>query len=101
MSKADAVITLSGPEVPEQEQVLTPDARAFVGRLEAAFGGRRRELLARRAERQVELAAGAQPSFPPATASIRAGDWQVAPSPADLQRRHVEITGPTDRKMLI
>jgi malate synthase len=101
MSMADAVPTVSGPAVLGQEQVLTPEALEFVGRLEEAFGARRRELLARRAKRQAELAAGVQPRFPRSTVSIRAGDWQVAPSPADLQRRHVEITGPTDRKMLI
>ena len=61
--------------------MLTPDALAFLGRLEAAFGGRRRDLLARRAKRQAELATGVQPRFPRGTASVRAGDWQVAPSP--------------------
>ncbi|MEP7358586.1 MAG: malate synthase A, partial [Anaerolineales bacterium] len=98
---AEAVLTVNGPQVPGQERVLTPEALAFLGHLEAAFGDRRRALLARRAKRQAELAAGVQPRFPRSTAAIRAADWQVAPSPADLQRRHVEITGPTDRKMLI
>src|SRR5438045_5959691 len=101
MPMADALLKVTGPDVAGQEQVLTPEALVFLGRLEAAFGGRRRALLARRAKRQAELAAGLQPRFPRSTAAIRAADWQVASSPADLQRRHVEITGPTDRKMLI
>ena len=101
MPMAEAVLTVSGPAVAGQERVLTSEALAFLQRLETTFGERRRALLVRRAKRQAELDRGVQPRFPRATAAIRAGDWQVAPSPADLQRRHVEITGPTDRKMLI
>jgi malate synthase len=80
---------------------LTPEALAFVAGLHRRFDGRRQELLAARAERQKAYDGGAQPDFLPETASIRAGDWQVAPIPADLMDRRVEITGPTDRKMVI
>lgn len=83
------------------ERVLTPDALAFVADLERQLGGRRRELLAARAERQARLAAGERLDFDPATADVRAGDWRVAAAPADLERRRVEITGPVDRKMMI
>ncbi|MCS6846554.1 MAG: malate synthase A [Anaerolineae bacterium] len=81
--------------------VLTPDALAFVANLHRAFNPRRKQLLAARAERQARLDAGERPDFLSETRPIREGDWQVAPIPAPLQKRHVEITGPTDRKMVI
>ncbi len=86
---------------PEFEEILTPAAVAFIIRLEREFGPRRRELLQKRDERQREIDAGQMPDFLPATASIRAANWRIAPTPADLQDRRVEITGPTDRKMVI
>jgi malate synthase len=81
--------------------VLTPAALDFIATLHRAFDARRQELLARREQRQAELIAGKLPDFLPETAQIRAGDWRVAPIPADLQDRRVEITGPVDRKMII
>jgi malate synthase len=83
------------------DQVLGEDALEFVAELHRRFDGRRRELLARRAERQRELDAGGTLDFLEETRSVREGDWRVAPPPADLQKRWVEITGPTDRKMVI
>ena len=83
------------------EGVLTEEATAFVAELERRFGPRRRELLAARAERQQRLAAGELPDFLPETREIREGDWTIEPVPADLRDRRVEITGPTDRKMVI
>ncbi len=83
------------------EEILTSEALAFVAKLARAFAERRDFLLAKRAERQAKLDAGELPHFLPETAHIRSGDWQVAPVPADLQDRRVEITGPTDRKMVI
>jgi malate synthase len=83
------------------ERVLTPAALAFIGQLHREFNGRRLALLQRRAERQAHFDAGELPAFPPETQAIRQGNWQVAPAPADLQRRHVEITGPVERKMMI
>src|SRR5262245_47382388 len=82
-------------------EVLTPEALAFVAELQRGFGGRRRELLERRVARQRELDAGRFPDFLPETREIREGDWRVGPVPAPLQDRRVEITGPTDRKMVI
>ena len=92
---------VTGAMSPEFETILTPEALAFVLRLEQAFGQRRRELLARRNERQAAIDNGQMPDFLPETAVIRSSDWTVAPIPADLQDRRVEITGPVDRKMII
>ena len=83
------------------DEILNPEALAFVAGLHRRFDGRRQALLAARIERQKAFDAGALPDFLPETAHIRAGDWQVAPIPADLMDRRVEITGPTDRKMVI
>jgi malate synthase len=83
------------------EEVLTPDALDFVAALEQEFGDRRRELLLTRAERRARLAEGAMLDFLAETREIREADWEVAPVPAGLRQRWVEITGPTDRKMTI
>ncbi len=82
--------------------LLTPEARAFLADVHRRFEGRRRELLARRVERQRRFDAGERPDFLPETAHIRADDWRVDPIPfPDLADRRVEITGPTERKMMI
>jgi malate synthase len=87
---------------PDEAGVLTPEALELVALLERELGARRRELLAERGERQKRIAAGELPSFLEETSTIREGDWRVAPGPADLQDRRVEITGPAgDRKMVI
>ncbi|MDE1931536.1 MAG: malate synthase A, partial [Alphaproteobacteria bacterium] len=83
------------------EKILTPEAIAFVASLEQRFGAERRRLLALRAATQAKLDAGWRPDFPAETRAIREADWTVAPLPADLLDRRVEITGPTDRKMVI
>jgi malate synthase len=82
-------------------EILTPQALAFIAGLQREFGPRRLQLLEARQVRQAELDAGARPDFLPATRSIREREWRVAPAPRDLQQRWVEITGPTDRKMII
>ncbi|MFC4498023.1 MULTISPECIES: malate synthase A [Streptomyces] len=88
--------------LPRQEEVLTEAALAFVAELHRRFTPRRDELLARRAERRAGIARTSTLDFLPETAAIRADDsWRVAPSPAALDDRRVEITGPTDRKMTI
>ncbi|MFD7864138.1 malate synthase A [Streptomyces sp. NPDC057682] len=88
--------------LPRQDEVLTPAALAFVAELHRRFTPRRDELLARRAERRAEIARTSTLDFLPETAAIRADDsWKVAPAPAALNDRRVEITGPTDRKMTI
>jgi malate synthase len=82
-------------------EVLTPQALGFVARLQREFGSRRQELLRLRAERQRRIDGGELPQFLVTTSSVRDSDWRVAKAPEDLQDRRVEITGPTDRKMLI
>ncbi|WP_310583621.1 malate synthase A, partial [Deinococcus sp.] len=73
----------------------------LVAGLHRTIAARRLELLAAREARQARLEAGEQLEFLPQTASVRTGDWKVAPLPSDLQDRRVEITGPVDRKMII
>ncbi|HSC18936.1 MAG TPA: malate synthase A [Rhizomicrobium sp.] len=89
-------------EVPGQSAVLTPDALAFLAALHRRFDARSRELFAARRARQAKLDAGSEMlGFLPETASVREADWRVAPPPADLQDRRVEITGPVSAKMII
>lgn len=92
---------VEAPPLPQANDVLTSDALAFVTKLEQEFGARRRMLLQRRAERQTALDDGQRPEFLTDTSRIRQEEWQVGPIPDDLQNRRVEITGPTDRKMMI
>ncbi len=88
--------------LPRQEEVLTDAALAFVAELHRQFTPRRNELLARRGKRRAEIARTSTLDFLPETAAVRADDsWKVAPAPAALNDRRVEITGPTDRKMTI
>ena len=94
-------IEIAGRITDEYAEILTGDAVAFAARLQRAFGGRRAELLARRAARQRELDAGKLPDFLPETRAVREANWTCAPVPADIQDRRVEITGPVDRKMII
>jgi malate synthase len=93
--------SVSGRITPEFAQILTPEALAFIAALHRQFEARRRELLARRAVRQKEFDAGKLPDFLPETRSIRESSWSVSPQPKDMLDRRVEITGPTDRKMVI
>src|SRR5580704_10550870 len=81
--------------------ILTPEAVAFLVDLQRTFGGRRKELLSARADRQKLLDAGTKPDFLPETKEIREAEWTVAPLPNDILDRRVEITGPVDRKMII
>jgi malate synthase len=83
------------------DEVLTPDALEFVAELQRQFGPTREKLLDARARRRERLAAGEMLDFLEETRDIREGDWSVAPVPADMQQRWVEITGPTERKMTI
>jgi malate synthase len=86
---------------PGYERVLTAEALGFLARLHRRFESRRGELLQRRAERQVRFDAGTLPDFLPETREVREGHWTVGPIPKDLLDRRVEITGPTDRKMIV
>ncbi|HXC79861.1 MAG TPA: malate synthase A [Candidatus Acidoferrum sp.] len=94
-------VKLKGPVNGRAAEVLTQDALEFVAGLQREFGDRRLELLRRRDERQARLDAGESPTFPSDTRSVRESDWKVVPPAKDLQDRRVEITGPTDRKMVI
>lgn len=97
ISGVEVIVDLS----PEYARILTPEAMSFVAVLARNFEDRRQDLLRRRAEVQKDIEAGRLPDFLLETEPVRTGEWQVAPIPADLQDRRVEITGPTDRKMLI
>jgi malate synthase len=94
-------VEVTGAVVPGTDRVLTPDALAFLAELQARFGQSRLDLLHRRVERQAEVDAGGALGFSPATRHVREGDWTVAPAPADLDDRRVEITGPAEPKMMI
>ncbi|MGH2662295.1 MAG: malate synthase A [Actinomycetota bacterium] len=94
-------VEVRGPVPGRFAEILSPEALAFLAGLEREVGPVRRDLLHRRAERQERLAAGELPDFLPETKDIREAEWTVAPVPSDLQDRRVEITGPTDRKMMI
>jgi malate synthase len=96
-----ANVQVKGQAVGRAGEVLTPEALTFVARLQREFGSRRQELLRSRDERQQRIEAGETPQFLVTTSSVRDSDWTVAKAPKDLEDRRVEITGPTDRKMLI
>ncbi len=94
-------VVVGAPIRPGYEAVLTTDALSFVADLVRTFRPRVSDLLARRRVRQAKFDAGEHPDFLPETADVRAREWTVAPLPKDLLDRRVEITGPTDRKMVI
>ncbi len=94
-------ITAAPTEVGGADEVLSEVALAFVAELHERFDGRRRALLGDRVARQQRFDAGELPDFPEETRTIREADWTVAPIPADLADRRVEITGPTNAKMVI
>ena len=83
------------------ESILTQDALALVAKLHRAFESRRQERLAARKVRHAEIAVGKVPDFLPETKAVREGAWTIAPLPAALHCRRVEITGPVERKMII
>ena len=101
MAQLPQGMTLDAEITPAFEEILTPDALALVARLSRAFEPRRQELLAARVSRAAELDAGQKLDFLAATKSVRDGDWRIAPVPQALLCRRVEITGPTDAKMVI
>ncbi len=101
-----AVTHISGVEVlaplsAAQAEILTPEAIDFIVDLQRTFNTRRKALLDARQERQKRLDAGERPRFLDETREIRESEWTVAPLPADILDRRVEITGPVDRKMII
>jgi malate synthase len=90
-----ASIEVKGKQVDGIDKVLSKEALAFIADLQRRFGATRKKLLRARAERSPVF------KFLPETESVRKGSWKVAPAPAELQKRHVEITGPVERKMMI
>jgi malate synthase len=96
-----ADVRVEGPAVERGEEILTPDALAFVADLQTRFGAHRDALLAARATRRAQIAAARRIDFRPETAAVRERDWQVPPPPPGLVDRRVEITGPTEPKMAI
>lgn len=94
-------VEIKGHVTPEMLQILSHEALAFITEMARKFNPRRKELLAAREVAWNKLKQGELLDFLPETKSIREDDWKVAPIPADLQDRRVEITGPVDRKMVI
>ncbi|HEV3181111.1 MAG TPA: malate synthase A [Steroidobacteraceae bacterium] len=99
--QAGPKVEIAGARIGRAEEVLTPLALQLLASLHRRFNARRLELLAARTQRQAQLDDGALPEFLPASAQLRSAEWRIAPVPADLADRRVEITGPVDRKMII
>src|SRR5260370_20747504 len=96
-----AQVVLKGPNEGRSTEVLTPDALAFVARLQRQFGNRRVELLRQRDERQARLDAGEAPQFLPDTETIRGSEWRVAKAPRDLEDRRGGDNRPNQPQKLI
>jgi malate synthase len=94
-------VAVDAPMPREYDEILTPEATAFLVELHRKFESRRQEILEHRALRQEAINRGTLPDFLPETESIRNSEWTVAPIPRDLTDRRVEITGPVERKMII
>lgn len=95
-------ITMTAQPICRQDEVLTPDALAFIAKLHRTTAARRQELLQARRTRRAEIAAGQDPRFLRETEHIRNDpSWRVAPPAPGLKDRRVEITGPVDKKMTI
>ena len=101
MNATQTAVVAAPSNLPGAADILPSDALALVADLERRFAPTRRELLAARAARSAELAAGASLELLAQTAEVRVSDWQVAPIPPALHDRRVEITGPVDRRMMI
>jgi len=95
-------VNILGPLNDKTKQILSKDAAVFLALLHRTFNQRRKELLQRRVIRQAELDKGQLLDFLPETKHIRENDaWKGAPPAPGLVDRRVEITGPTDRKMVV
>ena len=94
-------LKVTGPHIQGLEEILTPDALAFVGDLALEFSPNLESLLQKRIIVHENLRNGALPDFLEETREIRTSEWKVGPIPADLRQRRAEITGPVDRKMVI
>ena len=96
-----AGMNISGPIHPGYEKILSPEALSFLASLHRNFNSRRKELLQARGARQARIDAGERPDFLAETRAIREGEWRIASLPRALERRHTEITGPVEAKMVI
>lgn len=94
-------VTVTGAVKPGYETVLSTEVLAFLAAIARRFDTRRVELMKMRDDRQASWDAGALPDFLPETVKIRESDWTIAGIPDSLLDRRVEITGPTNRKMII
>lgn len=105
MASTDTIlqgVNILGAVKDEHKKILTPPALAFLALLQRSFNNTRKQLLERRKIRQVELDKGNLPDFLPETKHIRDNaTWRGAPPAPGLVDRRVEITGPTDRKMVV
>jgi malate synthase len=97
----NAALSVTGT-AERQDEVLTPEALEFVAELQRRFGETRTSLLRQRQERRADIARTGRLDFLDETRDVRDDpDWRVAPAPPALSDRRVEITGPTERKMLV
>lgn len=101
MANSSSPLEIAAPLDDGFASILSADALEFVAALCAEFAPRLTELMALRDTRQKAIDAGVMPDFLVETREIRESDWQIGPIPADLCDRRVEITGPTERKMII
>src|SRR5437762_11190085 len=85
-------VEILGKITPAFSEILTPEALAFVAKLQRHFGTRRKQCLEHRQERQRRLHQGEGLDFLPETKQIRVGDWKCAPIPSDTEDCRVEIT---------
>ncbi len=101
-SRQSLAVEILAPLSGQAAEILSATAVNFLAELHRRFEPIRQQRLRDRVQRQLALDAGIKPGFLPETASIRAAAWQVAPVPAALADRRVEITGPAnDPKMVI
>ncbi|MBE4489577.1 malate synthase A [Vibrio parahaemolyticus] len=99
--QTQGMLEVTGALAPEHQAIFPVEAQTFLSLLYEKFAGRVEELLEAREEKQALIDAGELPDFLPDTQDIREGSWKILGIPQDLQDRRVEITGPTDRKMVI
>jgi malate synthase len=95
------VAVAASSSLPGADDILTDGALGFIAELHERFDERRRSLLAGRIERQARFNSGELPDFPEESRHIRESEWKVGRIPSDLLDRRVEITGPTNVKMII
>ncbi|EJG1710125.1 malate synthase A [Vibrio parahaemolyticus] len=99
--QTQGMLEVTGSLAPEHQAIFPVEAQTFLSLLCEKFAGRVEELLEAREEKQARIDARELPDFLPDTQDIREGSWKILGIPQDLQDRRVEITGPTDRKMVI